>query len=62
VTGDEAGTAKGKSKELGARVSLSRRDVMKVARQLLPGIGAKNGSRPVGYGMIGSDRRATISN
>ena len=26
----------------------------------LPGIRAKNGNRPVGHGMIGSDRRATI--
>jgi hypothetical protein len=41
-------------------VSLSRRDVMKVARQFIAWYRYENGNRLVEYGMIGSDRRATI--
>src|SRR5258707_15417354 len=33
---------------------------MKVARQFIAWYRCENGNRPVGYGMIGSDRRATI--
>jgi len=33
---------------------------MKVARQLIAWYPCENRNRPVGYGMIGSDRRATI--
>jgi hypothetical protein len=43
----------------GCRI-LSRRDYGIVARQFIAWYSCKNGSRPVGHGMIGSDRRATI--
>jgi len=33
---------------------------MKVARQFIAWNPYENGNRPVGYGMMGSDRRATI--
>ena len=33
---------------------------MKVARQFIAWCRCKNGNRPVGNGMIGSDRRVTI--
>ncbi len=33
---------------------------MIVARQFIAWYPCENGNRPVGYGMIGSDRRATI--
>jgi hypothetical protein len=33
---------------------------MIVARQFIAWYRCENGNRPVGYGMIGSDRRATI--
>jgi hypothetical protein len=33
---------------------------MKVARQFIAWNRCQNGNRPVGYGMMGSDRRATI--
>jgi hypothetical protein len=40
---------------------LSRsRDVMKVARQFIAWYRCEKGNRPGGYGMIGSDRRATL--
>ena len=39
---------------------LSRRDYAIVARQFIAWCPCKNGNRPVGHGMIGSDRRATI--
>ena len=34
---------------------------MIVARQFIAWNPCKNGNRPLGHGMIGSDRRATIS-
>ena len=34
---------------------------MIVARQFIAWNSRKNGNRPVGYGVIGSDRRVTIS-
>jgi hypothetical protein len=33
---------------------------MIIARQFIAWYRCENGNRPVGYGMIGSDRRATI--
>jgi hypothetical protein len=41
--------------------TLARRDVMKGARQFIAWYPRENGNRPVGHGMIGSVKRATIS-
>ena len=38
----------------------SRRDAMIVARQFIAWYPVQKANRPVGYGMIGSDKRATI--